>query len=132
MAEALVCVKTDTGKVAMQHLPVATPGPGQALVRMRLSTICGSDIHIVDELPVPPGTPMGHEAVAEVVDAGDGVTSFKQGDRVVASCLFGCGHCARCQEGNLQVCETFAAPFNLLFGCQGQYYMVQNLSLIHI
>ena len=72
---------------------------------------------------------MGHEAVAEVVDAGEGVTSFRQGDRVVASCLFGCGRCARCQEGNLQVCETFAAPFNLLFGCQGEYYVVQNAEL---
>jgi len=129
MANALVCVKTDTGRVEMQQLPVPTPGPGQALVRTRLSTICGSDIHIVDELPVPPGTPMGHEAVAEVVDAGEGVTSFRQGDRVVASCLFGCGRCARCQEGNLQVCETFAAPFNLLFGCQGEYYVVQNAEL---
>ena len=85
MAENLVCIKTDTKKVEMQKLPVATPAPGQALVKMRLSTICGSDIHIVDELPVPPGTPMGHEAVAEVVDAGESVTSFKQGDRVVAS-----------------------------------------------
>jgi alcohol dehydrogenase len=129
MAEQLVCVKTDTRKVEMQKLPVASPGPGQALVKMRLSTICGSDIHIVDELPVPPGTPMGHEAVAEVVDAGEGVTSFRQGDRVVASCLFGCGTCPRCQEGNLQVCERFAAPLNLLFGCQGEYYLVQNAEL---
>ena len=129
MANALVCVKTDTGRVEMQQLPVPSPGPGQALVRTRLSTICGSDIHIVDELPVPPGTPMGHEAVAEVVDAGEGVTSFRQGDRVVASCLFGCGRCPRCQEGNRQVCETFAAPFNLLFGCQGEYYVVQNAEL---
>ena len=129
MADTLVCVKTDTRRVEMQRLPIAAPGPGQALVKMRLSTICGSDIHIVDELPVPPGTPMGHEAVAEVVDAGDGVTSFRQGDRVVASCLFGCGRCVRCQEGNIQVCETFAAPFNLLFGCQGEYYLVQNAEL---
>ena len=128
MAENLVCIKTDTKKVEMQKLPVATPAPGQALVKMRLSTICGSDIHIVDELPVPPGTPMGHEAVAEVVDAGEGVTSFKQGDRVVASCLFGCGTCPRCQEGNVQVCERLA-PMNLLFGCQGEYYLVHNAEL---
>jgi len=70
-------LKTDTRKVEMQKLPVPTPGPGQALLKMRLSTICGSDIHIVDELPIPPGTPMGHEAVGEVVDAGEGVTSFQ-------------------------------------------------------
>ena len=129
MADQLVCVKTDTRKVEMQKLPVPTPGPGQALLKMRLSTICGSDIHIVDDLPIPPGTPMGHEAVGEVVDAGEGVTSFKQGDRVVASCLFGCGICARCQEGNLQLCERYAAPMNLMFGCQGEYYVVPSAEL---
>ena len=129
MAEQLVCVKTDTRKVEMQKLPVPTPGPGQALIKTRLSTICGSDIHIVDELPVPPGTPMGHEAVGEVVDAGEGVGGFKQGDRVVASCLFGCGLCPRCQEGNLQLCQRYAAPMNLMFGCQGEYYLVPTAEL---
>jgi len=72
---------------------------------------------------------MGHEAVGEVVDAGEGVTSFKQGDRVVASCLFGCGTCARCQEGNLQLCARYAAPMNLMFGCQGEYYVVPTAEL---
>jgi threonine dehydrogenase-like Zn-dependent dehydrogenase len=126
MADNLVCVKVDTKKVEMQRMPVPTPGPGQALLKMRLSTICGSDIHLVDELPIPPGMPMGHEAVAEVVDVGPGVMDFKQGDRVVASCLFGCGTCPRCQEGNRQVCERYAAPLNLLFGCQGEYYTVNS------
>ncbi len=72
MSEQWMCVKTDTKKVDMQKVPVPTPGPGQALVKMRLSTICGSDIHFVDEFPLPPGTPMGHEAVGELVDAGEG------------------------------------------------------------
>jgi alcohol dehydrogenase len=127
VAESSTCVKTDIGKVAMQSLPIPTPGPGQALVRTRLSTICGSDIHIVDEIPeLPAGTPLGHEAVAEVVDVGDGVTSFAPGERVVASCLFGCGVCARCAAGEPQICERYAAPMNLLFGAQGEYYLVQN------
>jgi len=130
MAMSHSCVKLDTGKVGMTSIEMPSPGPGQALVRTRLSTICGSDIHIVDDIPeLPAGTPMGHEAVAEVVDAGDGVTSFKQGDRVVTACLFGCGICARCQEGSPQVCERFAAPMNLLFGAQGEYYLVQNAEL---
>jgi threonine dehydrogenase-like Zn-dependent dehydrogenase len=126
MADNLVCVKADTKKVRMARMPVPAPGPGQALLKTRLSTICGSDIHIVDELPVPAGLPMGHEAVAEVVDLGDGVTGFQRGDRVVASCLYGCGVCPRCQEGNRQVCERYAAPMNLLFGCQGEYYLVNS------
>src|SRR6185436_12436669 len=127
MAKSRTCIKTDIGKVAMTDLEFPTPGPGQALVRTRLSTICGSDIHIVDDIPeVPAGTPLGHEAVAEVVDAGDGVTSFKQGDRVVPGCLYGCGICARCSDGMLQLCERYGSPMNLLFGAQGEYFLVQN------
>jgi threonine dehydrogenase-like Zn-dependent dehydrogenase len=126
VSTGLVCVKADTGRVALERVPIPSPGPGQALVRTRLATICGSDVHIVDELPIAAGTPMGHEAVAEVVDAGDGVTGFRTGDRVIASCLYGCGTCARCQEGSTQVCERFNAPLNLLFGCQGEYYLVPN------
>src|SRR5512140_3676382 len=98
MADNLVCVKADTKKVTMERMPIPTPGPGQALLKTRLSTICGSDIHLVDELPIPPGMPMGHEAVAEVVDVGDGVEGFQRGDRVVASCLYGCGVCPPRQE----------------------------------
>jgi len=129
MAESRSCIKVDVGRVGMSAMTIPSPGPGQALVRTRLSTICGSDIHMVDDIPeLPAGMPMGHEAVAEVVDAGDGVTSFAQGERVVAACLFGCGICARCQEGSLQICERYA-PMNLLFGAQGEYYLVQHAEL---
>jgi threonine dehydrogenase-like Zn-dependent dehydrogenase len=124
-----MCVKADTAKVEMQRVPVPTPGPGQALIKTRLSTICGSDIHMVDDFPLPPGTPMGHEAVGELVDAGEGVTSFKQGDRVISSCFFACGVCPRCQEGNHQVCERYPIPFNMLFGCQAEYYLVPHAEL---
>ena len=130
MASSRSCIKVDTGKVAMSTIEIPSPGPGQALLRTRLSTICGSDIHIVDEIPeLPAGTPLGHEAVGEVVDAGEGVTSFRQGDRVIPSCIFGCGLCARCQDGHLQLCERFGSPMNLLFGAQGEYFLVPNAEL---
>ncbi|MCK9520956.1 MAG: zinc-binding dehydrogenase, partial [Dehalococcoidia bacterium] len=57
---------------------------------------------------------------------GAGVTGFKAGDRVVTSCLVCCGVCSRCQEGNQQVCQTFGAPANLLFGAQGEYFLVNG------
>ncbi len=127
MPTSLTCIKAGQGQVAMQTIPMPDqPGPGQALVRTTLSTVCGSDIHIVDELPVPPGVPMGHEAVGIVEAVGAGVTAFKPGDRVVVSCLLCCGVCVRCQEGNQQVCQTFAAPNNLLFGAQGEYFLVNG------
>ena len=67
MPASLTCVKTGDHAIGMTTIPYPdTPGPGQAIVRTTLSTICGSDIHIVDELPIPAGTPMGHEAVGVV------------------------------------------------------------------
>ncbi|MCC6766174.1 MAG: alcohol dehydrogenase catalytic domain-containing protein [Deltaproteobacteria bacterium] len=130
MALSQSCIKLDVGKVGMTSLDMPSPGPGQALVRTRLSTVCGSDIHMVDDIPeLPAGTPLGHEAVGEVVDAGEGVTSFRQSDRVVAACVFGCGLCARCQDGHLQLCERYGSPMNLLFGAQGEYFLVPNAEL---
>ena len=124
MPSSLTCVKTGPHQVAMSTLQLPDePGPGQALIRTTLSTICGSDMHIVDEMPVPGGMPMGHEAVGVVEAVGAGVTAFKPGDRVAAGCLYCCGQCARCMEGNQSVCETFGAPGNLLFGGQGERFM---------
>lgn len=121
------CVKTGPHQVTMTTIPFPDePGPGQALVRTTLSTVCGSDIHIVDELPIPAGVPMGHEAVGVVEAVGAGVTTVKPGDRVVTSCLLSCGGCRRCLDGEQQVCEAFAAPGNLLFGAQGEFFMVNG------
>lgn len=121
------CVKTGQHQVAMTTIPYPdAPGPNQALIRTTLSTLCGSDMHIVDEMPVPPGTPMGHEAVGVVEAVGAGVTNFKAGDRVAVSCLVCCGYCPRCMEGNHSVCQTYNAPGNLVFGAQGEFFLVNG------
>ena len=127
MPASNTCVKTGEGTVAMTTIPYPDqPGPGQALIRTTLSTICGSDIHVLDHMPVPAGVPMGHEAVGVVEAVGPGVIAFKPGDRVASSCLVCCGACRRCQEGDQQLCETFNAPGNLLFGAQGEYFLVNG------
>lgn len=127
MPTSNTCVKTGPHGVAMAPIPYPDePGPGQALIKTSLSTICGSDMHLVDEMPIPAGVPMGHEAIGIVEAVGAGVTGFKAGDRVATSCLLSCGTCRRCQEGEAQVCETFNAPGNLLFGAQGDYFLVNG------
>jgi 2-desacetyl-2-hydroxyethyl bacteriochlorophyllide A dehydrogenase len=102
------------------------PGPGDAVVRTTLTTICGSDIHLVDEMPIPGGMPMGHEAVGVVHAVGAGVTAFKPGDRVAVRCFASCGYCARGMEGDYQLCITYSTPSNLLFGGQGEYFVVRG------
>ncbi len=124
--KSLTCVKAGEKQVEMRELDIPEPGPGAVVVKTLMATVCGSDMHFVDEMPLPPGTPMGHEAVGVVEAVGPGVTSFKPGDRVAASCLVGCGACDRCLEGDIQLCYNFGMPFNLLFGCQGQYFTVRG------
>ena len=127
MAKVRACVKEGPGRVALTDLDLGDPGPGQALVRTTLATICGSDIHIVDHIDeVPAGVPMGHESVGVVEAVGEGVESIKPGDRVVTACLLSCGQCARCKAGEPAICQTFAAPMNLLFGAQAEAYLVSG------
>ena len=127
MPHAKVCIKETDGKVALTDLDLPDPGPGQALVRTTLTTICGSDIHILDDIPeIPVGMPMGHEAVGVVEMVGDGVERFQPGDRVLSACLLSCGHCAPCRLGEPQICRTLGAPMNLLFGAQSQAFLVSG------
>lgn len=131
----LACIKTDLGKVELVEVPRPTPGPSEVLVRTTLATICGSDMHFLDEFPnevmgkmykgvlTPQGLPMGHEGVGIVEEVGPGVTRFKPGDRIAASCLWGCGRCQECLRGEISICSGGGRP---LFGCQAEYYIVPN------
>jgi threonine dehydrogenase-like Zn-dependent dehydrogenase len=127
MPKVKSCLKEGKGRVALADMDLPDPGPGQALVRTRLTTICGTDIHLVDEFEViPAGTPMGHEAVGIVEAVGEGVERLKAGDRIVPSCLLSCGNCERCRSGEPQLCSTFNSPFNLLLGAQGEAFLLNG------
>lgn len=134
----LACLKTAIGKVEMKEIPIPEPGPGQMVVKMSMTTICGSDMHFLDEVPnealapvfpgvvLAEGMLMGHEAVGIVHSVGEGVTSFAPGDRVMSACISTCGRCTECMRGNYGVC-TGDGPFGRpLFGCQGEYYVIPH------
>ncbi|MDO4437301.1 MAG: alcohol dehydrogenase [Coriobacteriaceae bacterium] len=80
--------------------------PGDAIVRVTLSTICTSDLHIIHGA-VPRATPdivLGHEFVGVVEQAGTGVQGLKPGDRVAVSCESFCGECFYCERGWVNNC----------------------------
>lgn len=88
---------------------VPDPGikdPGDAVVRIDSSTICGTDLHILkgDVPTCEPGTVLGHEAVGTIEEVGSGVGSFAVGDRVLVSCITSCGRCRYCREGRYGQC----------------------------
>ena len=75
--------------------------PTDALVRVRVAGICGSDLHpyFGRERGIDPGTVMGHEFVGEVVEVGSEVTGFRGGERVVCPFTTSCGTCFYCEAG---------------------------------
>ncbi|MFC9981609.1 zinc-binding dehydrogenase [Gordonia sp. NPDC127522] len=92
-------------RIDIVEMPFPAVGRGELLVRVRLATVCGSDLHTVTgrrESPCP--SVLGHEAVGEVVDAGAGATA-RVGDRVVWSVTVSCGECDRCRRGVTAKCR---------------------------
>jgi threonine dehydrogenase-like Zn-dependent dehydrogenase len=93
-------------RVEIRSFPVPEPGHGQALIRMKASSLCGSDLRAiyrpVDQGSGPEayrGVIAGHEPCGIVEQVGPGVTRFRPGDRVVVYHIAGCGLCADCRGG---------------------------------
>ncbi len=92
------------GKKTVRHDSVREPvveDPGDALLQVRLSAVCGSDLHVYHgrESGIEPGTVMGHELVGEVLEVGPEVRSVKPGDRVACPFTTSCGSCFYCRRG---------------------------------
>ena len=93
------------GKISLDQVSVPSPGPGEAVVRVTLTTICGTDVHIVKgEYPVKPGLILGHEAVGVIHELGPGVSGYEVGDRVLFGAITPCGQCTACLGGNWSQC----------------------------
>jgi len=123
------------GKISLREVPRPEPGVGEALVRVTLTTICGTDVHILKgEYPVKEGLTVGHEPVGVVEALGPGVTGYAKGDRVIAGAITPCGQCRACLSGDHSQCgreESYRAIGgwrfgNTINGCQAEYVLVPN------
>ena len=119
MATMQAAVFVEKGKIQLREVPKPVPGPGQALMKVTLTTICGTDVHILKgEYPVKPGLIVGHEPVGRIEALGQGVTGFALGDRVIAGAITPCGQCRACLSGVGAQCSHGADCFEALGGWQ--------------
>src|SRR5690242_3780443 len=97
------------GNKAWEDVPDATvQDPTDVVVRVETTTICGTDLHILqgDVAAVTDGRILGHEAVGTITAVGDAVSGFAVGDRVLVPAITKCGRCVYCQRGMPSHCQT--------------------------
>jgi threonine dehydrogenase-like Zn-dependent dehydrogenase len=107
--------------VEFREVNVPQPGPGEVLIRMKASTICGSDIRAIYREHLGKGPEAyqnkiaGHEPCGQIVKCGSNTKRFKEGDRVVIYHISGCGVCNDCRRGYMISCTS---PSRAAYGWQ--------------
>ena len=91
--------------IRVDEVPRPHAGPGEAVIRITTTTICGTDVHILKgEYPVRPGLVIGHEPVGVIEELGVGVTGYELGQRVLVGAITPCGQCSACLSGHTSQC----------------------------
>jgi len=106
---ALVKAKAEPG-LWMQDVPQPVPGDGDVLIRVRKTSICGTDLHILHwdawaQATIPVPMVVGHEFVGEITALGAGVRGLEVGQRVAGEGHITCGHCRNCKGGRREFCH---------------------------
>jgi threonine dehydrogenase-like Zn-dependent dehydrogenase len=136
MSKMRAAVFVSKGRIELREVERPVPGPGEALVRITVTTICGTDVHILKgEYPVKPGLTVGHEPVGRVEALGPGVVGYAPGTRVVVGAITPCGQCRACLSGDGAQCDHGGDGAealggwrfgNTINGCQAEYVVVPN------
>ncbi|MCD8350585.1 MAG: zinc-binding dehydrogenase [Planctomycetaceae bacterium] len=127
--------------VQLRAVPVPEPGHGEVLIKIKASTICGSDIRCIyrEHLGKGPegyqGVICGHEPCGQIVRCGPGMRRFAEGDRVVVYHISGCGLCNDCRRGFMISCKS--DKFRRAYGWQrdggmAEYMLAEEKDLLHL
>jgi alcohol dehydrogenase len=119
------------GKKTWEEVPDArVQDPTDVVVRVDTTTICGTDLHILqgDVAAVTDGRILGHEAVGTITEVGEAIKGFAVGDRVLVPAITKCGRCEYCQRGIPSHCQTVGGIGwifgHLIDGTQAEYVRV--------
>ncbi len=127
--------------VQLRELEVPEPGHGEVLLRMKASTICGSDIRCIyhEHLGKGPegyqGVVAGHEPSGQIIKTGPGCRRFRGGDRVIVYHISGCGLCNDCRRGYMISCTS--EKYRRAYGWQrdggmAEFLLAEEKDLIHL
>jgi len=114
--------------VRVEEMPVPKIGPGEVLMRVIASGICGSDVmewYRRDKVPLV----LGHEVAGEVFEVGEGVENFNPGDRVAATHHVPCNTCHYCLNGHHTVCETLLRGTHFYPGGFAEYLRIPAINV---
>ena len=108
---AAVKLKPAPKSTEVQQVPVPEPTADEVLIRVKIASICGTDVHIYDWdawAAARIKTPLiqGHEFAGEIEKIGSNVKGFRKGDYVSAEGHIACGRCYMCRTGNAHVCKS--------------------------
>jgi threonine dehydrogenase-like Zn-dependent dehydrogenase len=126
--------------VVFKDIPIPVPGHGQVLVKMKASTICGSDIRAIYREHTGKGAEgyqgvvAGHEPCGQVVEEGPGLRRFRKGSRVIVYHISGCGVCHDCRMGYMISCSS---PLRAAYGWQrdggmAEYVLCDEKDLVEL
>jgi threonine 3-dehydrogenase len=115
--------------------PIPTPADREVLVKVRATSICGTDIHIYNwdawaAGRIRPPMIFGHEFSGEVVEIGAQVENIKVGDHVSAETHIPCGHCFQCRTGKMHICKNLKILGVDTNGCFAEYVVVPEICCI--
>lgn len=118
------------GRFSLRERPIPHAGPGEAVIRIRRTTICGTDVHIIKgEYPVAPGLIIGHEATGTIHELGPGVEGYSLGQRVISGAITPCGQCEYCLAGDRSQCGGLLGGWklgNTIDGTQAEYVRIPH------
>jgi len=113
--------------IRVEKMPRPKVGPGEVLMRIEASGICGSDVmewYRIHKAPLV----LGHEIAGQVVEVGPGVEKYRTGDRVAASHHVPCNTCPYCLSGHHTVCDTLRTT-NFYPGGFAEYVLLPAINV---
>ena len=140
-AEMQGAVLPGNSTAQIKSFAVPEPGWGQVVLRMKCSTICGSDIRAIYREHLGKGSEgyqgviAGHEPCGQIVKMGPGCRAFAVGDRVIVYHISGCGLCNDCRRGYMISCTS--EKYRRAYGWQrdggmADYLLAEEKDLIHL